>query len=152
MQIPPDALGSRDPIPLLLLFAQRYRTGSVSPGRLPVRSRTVEDAVCAVGQAYARMGTPDPRLNRHGEIDFRLTSLYRVWQREDAPRPTRVKPLPLDVVAHVWTTAADEHTPLSLAAAQCLIVGFYFLLRPSEYLGAHSSSPSFGLAVMPSPP
>jgi hypothetical protein len=32
-------------IPLLQLFAQRYRSGSCSPGGQPVRSRTVEDAV-----------------------------------------------------------------------------------------------------------
>ena len=31
-------------VPLLQLFAQRYRTGTLAPGRQPGRSRTVEDA------------------------------------------------------------------------------------------------------------
>ena len=121
-------------MPLLLLFAQRYRTGAIAPGRHPVRSRTVEDAVRAIGQAYAQLGSPDPRLNRFGDVDFRLTSLYRAWQRDDAP-PSRVKPLPLSIVTQVWNMSLADDTPLAHAAAQCLVVGFYFLLCPGEYLG-----------------
>ena len=87
-----------------------------------------------MGQAYARLGSPDPRLNAHGTLDIRLTSLYRAWQREDAP-PSRVKPLPLSVVAQVYATAQLENTPQARAGADCLVLGFYFLLRPGEYLG-----------------
>lgn len=77
----------------------------------------------------------DPRVNRHGELDICLTSLGgRAWQKEDAP-PTRVKPLPLAVVAQVWALAHGETSPQASAAATCLIYGFYFLLRPGEYLG-----------------
>ena len=123
-----------DAIPLLQLFAQRYRTGSLAPGRRCVRARTVEDAVRAVGQAYARMGTPDPRLDRHGNLDFRLSTLYRAWQAADDP-PSRVKPLPLTLVAQVCRLAALDNTAHAGAAADCLITGFFFLLRPGEYLG-----------------
>ena len=45
-----------DPIPLLQVFAQRLRSGTLAPGRRPVRTRTVEDIVRAVGQTYASMG------------------------------------------------------------------------------------------------
>ena len=130
-------------MPLLLLFAQQYRTGTIAPGRNPVRARTVEDAIRTIGQAYARLGSPDPRLNLHGDLDFRLSSLYRAWQRDDAP-PTRVKPLPLSVVGHVWTMAAAEDTADAHAAAQTLVIGFYFLLRPGEYLGAPRASNPHG--------
>lgn len=127
---------ARDPIPLLQLFAQRYRTGSIAPGRHAVRSRTVEDALRAVGQAYAGMGAPDPRLNTHGDVDFRLTTLFQSWKKDDAP-PVRVKPLPLSVVARVWAHAQLESCRMAAqAAADCLVLGFYFLLRPGEYLGA----------------
>ena len=85
LDINPTAPPGRDPIPLLLLFARRYCTGTIAPCHLPVRSRTVEDAVRAICQTFSRMGTADPRLNVHGERDFRLTSLYRVWQRDDPP-------------------------------------------------------------------
>ena len=123
-----------DSIPLLQLFAQRYRTGTVAPGRQPVRSRTVEEALRAVGQAHSRLGAPDPRLNTLGKVDFRLSSLLQAWTKDDAP-PNRVKPLPLPVVAQVWNLAQGEATPLAEAAASCLIFGFFFLLRPGEYLG-----------------
>ncbi|KAI2499906.1 hypothetical protein MHU86_14576 [Fragilaria crotonensis] len=127
-------LPSRDPIPLLQLYAQRYRTGAIAPGRRPVRSRTVEDALRAVGQAYTGMGAPDPRLNAHGQVDFRLSAMYRAWAGADDP-PSRVKPLPLQLVAHVWHHASLAATPRALAAAGCLTFGFFFLLRPGEYLG-----------------
>ena len=119
---------------LLQLFAQRYRTGTISPGRVPVRSRTVEDALRAVGQAYAGMGAADPRVNSTGDIDFRLESLLRAWKKEDPP-PQRVKPLPLPVVSQVWAHAHLANTPAAVAAAECLVLGFYFHLRPGEYLG-----------------
>jgi hypothetical protein len=80
------------------------------------------------------MGAVDPRLNRHGKLDIRLTSLGRAWQKEDPP-PNRVKPLPLAVVAQVWAMALGKASPQATAAATCLIHGFYFLLRPGEYLG-----------------
>jgi hypothetical protein len=98
-----------------------------------------------VGQAYARLGAPDPRLNRHGELDIRLTSLYRAWSKVDAP-PGRVKPLPMTVVAQVWALAQLENTPTAQAAAETLALGVYFLLRPREYLGSPPSdgtSPAF---------
>jgi hypothetical protein len=87
-----------------------------------------------VGQAYSGLGSPDPRLDAHGNVDFRLTALFRSWKRTDEP-PSRVKPLPLAVVAHVWATAHREASPVAHAAAVCLVIGFYFLLRPGEYLG-----------------
>ena len=124
----------RDPIPILQLFAQRYRTGVIADGRHAVRARTVlEDAVRAVCQTYARMGAPDPRLNAHGDVDFRLTSLYRSWREDDAI-PQRVKPLPLLVVAQVWALAQLEATLLAPAAVEILVIGYYFLLRPGEYV------------------
>ena len=92
------------------------------------------DAVRAVGQAYARMGTPDPRLDRHGQLDFRLSTLYRAWLAADDP-PSRVKPLPLSLVAQVCRLAALDNTVHAGAASDCLIAAFYFLLRPGEYLG-----------------
>ena len=87
-----------------------------------------------MGQAHARLGAADPRLNPVGKFDFRLGSLLQAWAKADAP-PQRVKPLPLPVVAQVWAMAQGEGTPHAIAAASCLITGFFFLLRPGEYLG-----------------
>jgi hypothetical protein len=40
------------------------------PRHQPIKARTVEDGLRAVGQAYARLGAPDPRKDSHGGIDF----------------------------------------------------------------------------------
>jgi hypothetical protein len=74
-------------------------------------------------------------LNQFGEIDFRLTSLLNAWKKADAP-PARIKPLPLQLVHVAVRLAREVGTALALSAADCLVVGFYFLLRPGEYLGA----------------
>ena len=86
-----------DGIPFLQVFAIRYRTGVIAPSGHAVRSRTVEDAVRAVAQEMAAVGSPDPRMNVFGKIDFRLSSLWQSWKHEDPP-PHRVKPIPLKVL------------------------------------------------------
>ena len=128
-----------DRIPILLLFAHRYRTGRLAPGGKPVRSRTVEDALRHVAQAFSRLGSPDPRLNAFGDIDFRITALLQAWKRTD-PAPSRVKPLPLVVLRQAVQLAHAPHSALALqACADCLIFAFYFLLRPGEYSGTPSA-------------
>jgi hypothetical protein len=64
----------KDPIPYLQVFGQRYRDGRLAPGQNPVRSRTVRQQLCEIGQTYKLLGARDHRLDRHtGQIDFRLT-------------------------------------------------------------------------------
>ncbi len=87
-----------------------------------------------MGQTYAGMGSPDPRLNSHGVIDFRLAALYRSWARVDPP-PSRVKPLPMTLLSHVVSLARLENSMISAAEANTLTIGYFFLLRPGEYLG-----------------
>ena len=68
-------------------------------------------------------------------LDFRLTTLsYQAWLKTDDP-PSRVKSLPLPLLTNVVASATQEVTPLSHATSECLILGFYFQLRPGEYLG-----------------
>ncbi|KAI2510214.1 hypothetical protein MHU86_4246 [Fragilaria crotonensis] len=100
----------------------------------PPPGLSVEDALRAVGQTYAGMGSPDPRLTPQGDVDFRIAALLRAWKKEDPP-PLRVKPLPLTVVTQIWTLAHLDATLAARAAAECLVLGFFFLLRPGEYLG-----------------
>lgn len=99
-----------------------------------------------MGQAFAGLGAPDPRLNQHGALDFRLTALLKAWQKADAP-PARIKPLPLQLVHTAIRLAQADGTPLARSAADCLVIGFYFLLRPGEYAGVprHQSDDLFRL-------
>lgn len=91
----------------------------------------MEDAVRLVGQAYADMEAPDPRLNSHGQLNFRLTALYQSWSKVDDP-PSRVKPLQGTLLAQTVQLAHQECTPVAHAAAAVLVLDHFFLLRPGE--------------------
>jgi hypothetical protein len=123
-----------DTVPLLQIFAQRLRSGTLTTRRRPMRSRNVEDTLRAVGQAYAGMGAADPRLDVHGKLDFRLTSLYQSWTKVDPP-PSRVKPLPMTLLRQVVSLARQSECQIARAEADTLTIGIFFLLRPGEYVG-----------------
>jgi hypothetical protein len=59
-----------------------------------------------VGQGFARLGAPDPRLNSTGGIDFRLQRQLRGYAQADPP-PRRVKPIPISVIHHLLTSGTD---------------------------------------------
>lgn len=81
------------------------------------------------------MGADDPRLNSFGAVDFRLQSLFAAWKRVDPP-PTRVKPMPFSVLRHAHTHAmAQPPGSRASASGDCLLLAYYFLLRPGEYSG-----------------
>jgi hypothetical protein len=124
-------------MPLLQIFASRYRVGTLSPSRTAVKSRTVEGALRSVGQTIATLGYRDPRLQPPGKLDIRLLQQLQAYSKED-PAPTRVKPIPLQVLQHIIyncyrTTDARSHT-----IAHMITLGFFFLLQPGEY--AHTDN------------
>jgi len=131
-----------DPIPYLQVFAARYRDGRIAPRGKPVRSGTVSAAVRHVGQTYARMGTTDIRLDAVGNLDFRLSRMFRGYTRQDPP-PGRVRPVPIQVVVEIvrttyHSTVADWG---SKAIADMICLGFFYLLRPGEYTYAKDNTP-----------
>ena len=93
-----------------------------------------------MGQAFTGVGAIDPRLNSFGALDARLSALFQAWKKADAP-PTRVKPLPLQIVHGAFQLARLSPAPLAHAAADCLVVAFYFLLRPGEFAGTPKAQP-----------
>ena len=134
IKIPPSLSTVRDPIPYLQVFARRYRDGRLAPSGRQVRSRTVEDALRSIGQAFSALGAPDPREIAPNKIDFRLQRQLRGYKRHD-PAPTRVRPIPsaaLQEAQRIATSTsgmAREH-----ALADLMWLAYYFLLRPGEYL------------------
>jgi hypothetical protein len=104
-----------DPIPLLQLFAQYYQLGTIALSGTTVWSKTVEDTLWAMGQAFATLGQPDPYLTAMGKLDLRLSCQLLAYKKQDPP-PSRVKPIPLPVIGH----AADFfrwHIPYGWHAA-----------------------------------
>mgnify|MGYP003541611443 CR=1 FL=1 len=53
-------------IPVLCVFAQRYRSGLLASRGHPVRSKQVQEAVRSVATGFTRLGLVDPRLNCFG--------------------------------------------------------------------------------------
>jgi hypothetical protein len=123
----------RDPVPVLLVFARRFRDGRIAPSGHPVRARTAEDAVRSVGQAFSSLGAPDPRLNHIGQMDFRLQRTIAGWRKLDSP-PTQKKPVPRRVLLKASRLALLRGRPRDLAIMDLMWMGFFFLLRPGGYL------------------
>jgi hypothetical protein len=91
------------------------------------------------------MGSNDIRLDRHGNIDFRLKRQLAGYRRQDPP-PNRVKPIPIQLLRHVVTTAYATTDPGTHAIADMIIIAFFFLLRPGEYTATASDTCPFCLS------
>ena len=72
MCIPTNLQGIRDTILFIQIFAHKVRTGVLAANHKPIHKRSVEQYTRSVGQIFAAVGAPDPRLNNMGAIDFRL--------------------------------------------------------------------------------
>ena len=127
-----------DPIPYLQVFAQRYRDGRLAKNGLPVRSRTVEDALRAVGQTMASLGSSDRRLIAPKTLDYRLSQQLAGWRRSD-PAPQRVTPASLCLLDHAHELAVLTPSPLQQSVVDMAYVAFFYLNRPGEY--AQTTSP-----------
>jgi len=121
-----------DLITLLQVFAHRYHTGQVAPSGAAVHSWMVEGALCAMGQMFVSLGSPDTRLQTPGKLDLRLSRQLSVYSKQDPP-PLWVKPIPFPVISHTIDMCRWAHTNKMNTTAEILILGFFFLLHPGEY-------------------
>jgi hypothetical protein len=131
------------PIPVLQVFGQRYRDGCIAPSRKCVRSQTVEDALRAFGQTFARLGASDVRKDFSVEIDFRIRRQLRAYKKEDSP-PSRVKPISIIIIGYILDLAyGAERKDDEQAIADMIAIAFFFLLRPGEYTGTTTDDAYF---------
>jgi len=124
----------QDKVPILQVFVHRVHIGELAASSGPVRSRTAEDYVRHVAQAFLQVGADDPRLNSAHKIDFRLQRTLKAWKSTD-PAPDRVKPIPITVIRRIATLAQTTHAgdAAFCATADMIVIAFFFLLRPGEY-------------------
>jgi hypothetical protein len=134
-----------DPVPILQVFGERYRDGRLAPLKQPVKARTVEDAIRAVGQAYAQLGGADPRRDTFWGIDFRIQRQIKSYHKVDDP-PRRVKPIPITIIVYIMSSAfGRERNEEDLAIADMITITLFFLLRPGEYTGTTADDTPFRL-------
>lgn len=91
-----------------------------------------------MGQTFSAMGLKDPRLVAPKILDFRFRRVFAKWKRSDVKLPRRL-PIPFDVLLSLAQTASQ--TPQSRTVTNLMWLGFFFLLRPSEYLATQGGSP-----------
>eukprot|EP00804_Cyclotella_cryptica_P004091 CCRYP_019114-RC/>CCRYP_019114-RC protein AED:0.35 eAED:0.10 QI:0/0/0/1/0/0/2/0/352 len=97
-----------DKVPFLQVFGQRVRDGELACNKNSIKSRSVEDYIRAVAQAFLAMGSADPRLNSAGKMDFRIARMLAAWKKEDPPA-NRVKPIPIQVIRGLPTLLSTYH-------------------------------------------
>ena len=91
----------------------------------------MEQYLRSVGQIFAAVGAPDPRLNIMGAIEFCLGRQLSTYAQED-PSSGRVCPLPVSIL-HCMDSAAKSGSPQDQAIADLSWITFFFLLQPGEY-------------------
>ena len=91
----------QDPVPFLQLFTRQVRSGLLAHNGEPVRSRTDEAYLWAVGQTFANVGIGDPCLNKHGSIDHCLQRQLRGLTKSDGP-PKRLKLINIGLINHTF--------------------------------------------------
>ena len=128
-----------DKVPILQVFAQRVRIGELASNGNPIRARSTEDYVRHVAQTFQSVGAPDPRLNSNNNIDFRLQRMIAAWKKQDPP-PNRVKPIPMQVLRQLATVAQQSHLEYTRATTDMIIIAFFFLLRPGEYVDTNRNA------------
>jgi hypothetical protein len=135
-----------DKVPILQVFLHRVRIGELAAKGNQIKSRSAEDYLRAVAQTFLAMGADDPRLNAALKTDFRLSRMLAAWKKQDPPA-NRVKPVPVAVIRHIAAVAArlPPGNEKLCAAADIIIIAFFFLLRPGEYTDSKSDTTPFTL-------
>ena len=126
-----------DPIPFFLVFAVRYRDGSVAKNKNAVRGATVADVLRDIGQTMAVLGRPDPRVLPSRRQEFRLTRLLKGFTKADPP-PERVQPVSMAVLQHLCLDTGTS--PFDRTTRDLAIMGFYWLCRPGEAYAPSSAT------------
>jgi hypothetical protein len=131
----------------LLVYGHRVRSRTAPKTSLPVRVGTVEEALLAVGTGIAALGMPDPRKevpgsNRNHPL---LASCLNALSDEDDPH-TRAYPANITIIQNtmhkILDTAHPIHGRFNQHVIDLCIVGFFWLLRPAEYLSTDASGRS----------
>eukprot|EP00956_Cyclotella_meneghiniana_P004585 scaffold5646_cov36-Cyclotella_meneghiniana.AAC.2 len=133
-----------DKVPFLQVFRQQIREGELALNKDLIRARSVEDYLWSVAQAFLAMGPEDPHLNTAGKTDFRISPMIVAWKKEDPPAH-RVKPIPIQVIQRIAFIAQSlpEAAHILRATADMIIIAFFYLLRPGEYIDSPSDTTPF---------
>lgn len=130
-----------DKLDFLVVFALRYSRGEIGKTQRgepttdakPVRAKTVQNAVQAIGEEFALVDRPDPRLDANGNIAPRLKKLFKFLEGDD-PAPSRVWPVCTTILLELDRQLQAQPDQAKADAIRDLcVIAFFFLCRPGEY-------------------
>ena len=109
----------------------------------PVTAGTVDKALLAVGEGISSLDQPDPRKQTAGASRLHplLTDFLKGLRDEDDP-PSRAYPANITIIKGLLDALDTDHHRFghtNRTVIDLIIVAFFWLLRPAEYL--KSSSP-----------
>lgn len=123
----------------LLVFGLRYRHGGQKNN--PVKHDTVRTALQAVGQGISNLGQPDPRKGANSDkLHPILAAFLDALKAEDDPA-SRAYPVNISILREMLNVLDFDSPEYGIAEFHCanlIIVAFYFLLRPAEYLQSNT--------------
>jgi hypothetical protein len=134
-----------DPVPILQVIMRRVKDGRLAPSGNPVSARHSADILRSVGQTFSALGTADPHKHPSmGQTNFRLARQERAYKKLDKPTPKKT-PIPREVLFKATQLARRGAAVREQAIDDLIWIGFYFLLRPSEYLWTNATQSPFTL-------
>jgi hypothetical protein len=118
----------------LLVYGLRVRNRGAKRRSAANRSRTVSGALQAVGKGFTILGEPDPRNVSAGSRRLHplLKAFLDALAKEDDPA-SRSHPANTTILRQL-PAVLDQADPGHQHTIDLCIVGFYWLLRPAEYL------------------
>jgi hypothetical protein len=130
----------------ILVYGERIRSRISSRTGEPVRAGSVQAALLAVGTGIAHLGQPDPRKispgdNRNHPL---LADYLRALRDQDSPSE-RSYPANITIIRTLHDTldyTHAKHGPTNRHVTDLCIIGFFWLLRPAEYLETKRGSRS----------
>ena len=131
-----------DPVPFLKIFSCRYQDGQICRSGAAVWSRTVEEAIRAIGHIFILLVNKNPRLNSFGNVDERISCQLDQWIKED-PAPTCVNPLMFSLLHYIDSVDLNLGTEPQLDLAGMVWISVYFICRPGKYTSATEVSTPF---------
>ena len=121
----------QDLVPFLQIFTRRVRSGLLAHNGEPVRSRTAEAYLRAVGQTFANVGIEDPCLNKHESIGHSLQRQLQGWTKSDGPLK-RLKPINIGLIHHTFTALHIQNNNKSNCLKWIIYVAVFLLNWPGK--------------------
>lgn len=98
-----------------------------------VRIGSVTTALRYVGHSFDLAGFSDPRMaSDSGRLHVSITGLFRSYTNDDPPPKSQIA-VPVSVFLNIRAHDLTSTNPCHAAAADLIIIAFFFLLRVSEY-------------------